>query len=675
MAKSGVISSDTTKVRLRRLLAGLLILALLAIPAPAVADSEVTVSGGGWGHGIGMSQYGAKDLADDGMTAQNIIKYFYTGVSIGTVGNGSLTGHADPLWIGLLQDKSIIQFKAVGGPIDLCLGADCSLTVPAGQQWSIQWVSGEVGKCRFHNAAGTAVGSKADCEGSLTWSGQPDVGIYLPATGDTYGRGEILIKPALAGRFNMVVELGLEEYLYGLAEMPSSWHTQALRAQAIAGRTYALYKAWVWRALESNQTRMDLCACHLYATTFDQKYVGLAKETEVVGSTNYGAKWVAAVDATAGQAATHSASFGRAIQAYYFSSSGGATENNEDAWGGTPVPYLRSVPDPGAWDFWTKSFTPSTFASLLGFVTVDQVKILGTYVSGAPTGLEVTGTGTSGAKSQVFTGNQFRTKLALKSHYVTGVSGVCQANGADGDDLLLYRGSGSYQVVNVGMSGCVLSQLKVGAWAAGWTHVEAVDLDGDGVDEVLFYRKTDGRYVYYKLNNGSLGTKLADGYWASGWDSVEPLNFNSNTGDELLFYRKSDGRFGYYNLTSQGFIGSAVRIGYFGAGWTSVEPVAIHGDDKDEMLFYRKSDGRFAFYNLTEAGTIGTNIRTGWMAANWGIIEPTDLDGDSTDELVFYRTSDGRYAAYDLNPGGFIGSSLGVGYYWTNLVALTSPAR
>jgi hypothetical protein len=257
----------------------------------------------------------------------------------------------------------------------------------------------------------------------------------------------------------------------------------------------------------------------------------------------------------------------------------------------------------------------------------------------------------------------------------SAVALACPPDGADGDDLLLYRVSGSYQVANVGLSGCVVSQVKVGTWGAGWTHIEAVDLDGDGVDEVLFYRKTDGRYVYYKLNSGSLGTKLADGYWGSGWDSVEPVNFSSNSGDELLFYRKSDGRFGYYNLTSQGVIGSAVRDGYFATGWTSVEPVAIHGDDKDEMLFYRKSDGRFAFYNLTALGTIGTNIRTGWMATNWGIIEPTDLDGDSTDELVFYRTSDGRYAAYDLNPGGFIGSSLGVGYYWTNLVALTSPAR
>ncbi|MEX1133643.1 MAG: SpoIID/LytB domain-containing protein, partial [Acidimicrobiia bacterium] len=416
------------------------------MPFPAAADTEVTVSGGGWGHGIGMSQYGAKNLAESGMSATEIIQYFYTGVAIESVGTNGLTGHADPLWIGLLQDKSIIHFTPVGGSANLCLGADCSLTAPAGEEWSIRWVSGETGKCQFYDASGVAVGAKGDCEGSLTWTGQPSVGVYLPGTGNTYGRGEILIKPALAGRFNMVVELGLEEYLYGLAEMPSSWHTQALGAQAIAGRTYALYKAWVWRALETNQARMEGCSCHLYATTSDQKYVGMSKETEVVDGVDYGAKWVAAVDATSGQAATHASSSGRAIQAYYFSSSGGATENNEDAWGGSPLPYLRSVPDPGAWDFWTKSFTPSTFASLLGFVTVDQVKILGTYDSGAPTGLQVTGTGSSGAKSEVLTGNQFRTKLTLKSHYVTGVSGVCQVNGADGDDLLLYRGSGSYQV-------------------------------------------------------------------------------------------------------------------------------------------------------------------------------------------------------------------------------------
>jgi hypothetical protein len=63
------------------------------------------------------------------------------------------------------------------------------------------------------------------------------------------------------------------------------------------------------------------------------------------------------------------------------------------------------------------------------------------------------------------------------------------------------------------------------------------------------------------------------------------------------------------------------------------------------------------------------------MGVNWDLIEPSDLDGDGTDELVYYRKSDGRYAAYDLNPGGFIGSSLGAGNYWTNLAAITSPAR
>ncbi len=258
----------------------------------------------------------------------------------------------------------------------------------------------------------------------------------------------------------------------------------------------------------------------------------------------------------------------------------------------------------------------------------------------------------------------------------TAVESICYSNGADGDDILGYHPSGDYRFVDVGMAGCVVEIIKMGAYGSGWSHIEAVDLSGDGDDELVFYRKSDGRYVYYELtSSGGLGAKHAEGYWGSGWDAVEPVNLDGDAADELMFYRKSDGRFGYYNLTSEGVIGSAVRASYFGAGWTSLEPVDIDGDGDDEMMFYRKSDGRFAYYNLKSDGTIGTSVRTGYMGLNWDLIEPTDLDGDGTDEMVFYRASDGRFAAYDLNLGGYIGSSLGVGYYEPGLVSITSPLR
>ncbi len=661
--------SDNSSVS-RRVVFGAFFSTLLLLIPSAALGAEITIEGGGWGHGIGMSQHGAQELAEQGSDAHEIIQYFYTGATIGDVGSGALVGHADPLWIGLLQDKSIIEFDPVGGDVTLCLGEDCSLTASAGDglDWSIKAFGGI---CQFYNGD-DPVGGSGDCFATLTWDNQPDTAVSIPTLGYTFGRGEIQIKPAPSNRFHMVLEIGLEEYLYGIGEMPSSWHSEALGAQAIASRTYALYKAWVYRDIESNDARMEACSCHLYATIYDQKYIGLAKETE--GTNGYwGDIWRAAVDATAGEAAVHTHSAGRAIEAYFFSSTGGASENNEDAWGGTPRPYLRSVSDPGATS-WIETFDADLFASLLGFSIVSDVTILGTYESGAPTGLLVEGEDASGPLTIELTGQEMRSSLSLDSHYITSLTGFCSDAGGVGDDLLLYHDDGDYVYANVSSTGCIVEKVKTGAYSALWSVVEAVDLSGDGDDELVFYRKSDGRYVYYELtSSGGLGAKHAEGYWGSGWDAVEPVNLDGDAADELMFYRKSDGRFGYYNLTSEGVIGSAVRASYFGAGWTSLEPVDIDGDGDDEMMFYRKSDGRFAYYNLKSDGTIGTSVRTGYMGLNWDLIEPTDLDGDGTDEMVFYRASDGRFAAYDLNLGGYIGSSLGVGYYEPGLVSITSP--
>jgi SpoIID/LytB domain protein len=82
-----------------------------------------------------------------------------------------------------------------------------------------------------------------------------------------------------------------------------------------------------------------VCNCALFASSFDQVYAGWDKEAGVDGD-----RWVAAVDATSGEVVTYQ---GQTIQAFYMSSSGGFTEDNENVWGGTPIPYLRGVCDPG----------------------------------------------------------------------------------------------------------------------------------------------------------------------------------------------------------------------------------------------------------------------------------------------------------------------------------------
>jgi stage II sporulation protein D len=118
--------------------------------------------------------------------------------------------------------------------------------------------------------------------------------------------------------------LPLETYVRGVisAEMPASWPAAALEAQAVAVRTYAL-------TAHAGGSRFDV-----YSDTRSQVYLGPSAET---ASTN------AATIATAGQIVTYA---GQPAITYFFASSGGHTEDVQNAFGGAAEPWLVGVPDP-----------------------------------------------------------------------------------------------------------------------------------------------------------------------------------------------------------------------------------------------------------------------------------------------------------------------------------------
>ena len=138
------------------------------------------------------------------------------------------------------------------------------------------------------------------------------------------GRAEVVRNSAgLAG----VNELPMEEYLYGVVprELPPVpfGELEALKAQAVAARTYAL----------SGLGKRAAEGFDLLPTTSDQVYGGLAAEHPLASQ---------AVDETRGVVAVHE---GKLIQALYSSTSGGYTANNEDVFNSAPVAYLRGVRD------------------------------------------------------------------------------------------------------------------------------------------------------------------------------------------------------------------------------------------------------------------------------------------------------------------------------------------
>ena len=146
----------------------------------------------------------------------------------------------------------------------------------------------------------------------------------LQVEGKRY-RGRFQLHKAAGGRLNVVNVLGLEEYLYGVVprEMPSAWPPEALKAQAVVSRTYAVYQK------ERNRTRdFDICN-----TTTSQVYGGCEAER---------ASTSRAVDETRGRILTYN---GRVALPYFHSNSGGVTEDAKNVWL-VDIPYLKTVPDP-----------------------------------------------------------------------------------------------------------------------------------------------------------------------------------------------------------------------------------------------------------------------------------------------------------------------------------------
>ena len=197
--------------------------------------------------------------------------------------------------------------------------------------------------------------------------------------------------------------VGLDDYVQGVigAEMPASWAPQALETQAVAARTYAI------------TTDVDGGFFNLYADTRSQMYRGVAAETPST---------VAAVAATAGQIVTYD---GAPAVTYFFASSGGYTENVEDAWpGATAEPWLRGVPDPydGAggdpYHRWTRQMSLSTATrDLGGLVKGKLLSIKVTETGASPRIMKAKVTGTAG--STTVTGAQLESAFGLLSTWAS----------------------------------------------------------------------------------------------------------------------------------------------------------------------------------------------------------------------------------------------------------------
>lgn len=207
-------------------------------------------------------------------------------------------------------------------------------------------------------------------------------------------------------RDNVIRTYPLKEYLYRLQEEPDSWPAQGLRVLMVAARTYTL--SVIARGKHAKDG-YDICSygscCQAFVETIDP-----AKRPNTV----------AAVNATAGERITYK---GNTITAAYSSCCGGYTAGVDEAWGGTPIPYLSPVYDDAcaadedhdwqvtmAWDELQaklNSNADTAVGTLYGF------DVLSRWTSGRVKQVRIDGSG----GSKTVSGTLFASVVGLQTHF------------------------------------------------------------------------------------------------------------------------------------------------------------------------------------------------------------------------------------------------------------------
>lgn len=304
--------------------------ASIAAPDPS-PPATIVFYGHGYGHGVGMSQYGARGRALAGQDAATILAHYYQGTTPGT------TDPKRSVRILVLHDFKASATK----PLQL---------FGRGGSWTIDGIAATFprdAQLRVRTAGTGFRVTVRDAAGSLLLDRVTKSSLRVRAANVAAARIQVWSKPGSFDRYRGVIRLrrtasgidainetSLDLYLRGVvpAEMPASWPVEALRAQAIAARSYAA------RRLHPKTGFYDL-----YDDTRAQVYRGSLGEKP---TTN------AVVAGTAGQVLRSGTSIANTL---YHSTGGGATEDNENVFTSAsgsivagPVPYLRGSSDRAA---------------------------------------------------------------------------------------------------------------------------------------------------------------------------------------------------------------------------------------------------------------------------------------------------------------------------------------
>jgi stage II sporulation protein D len=407
-------------VRRTGILSLLLVSALLGASSvaapPARADTPPVYHfyGAGYGHGVGMGAWGVYGMALKHWSATGILHHFYPGTSVATA--------TDPPFIrvGLVQGATSIPIQAWKGAAQLRMGnpntGTLVATIPNGATWTVVDRSGHYW---IKRGDGTYVGGHG--YGSTTnnlYVRFAAIGsiLYLPQRGYHFNHGFMelnLYKPCstCTTKERIILQLATENYVEGVGEVPATWPSTALHVFAVAARTYVTYKVHA-----VGQHRPG-CNCGIWYVG-EQFFIGYNRNMQT-GAAN----WLKAVHDTSHVMVLYQ---GSAIVAAYSTSTGGHSQSNVEEWGGTQIPYLKSVCDPGdyvdpnQYKTWETTITKATVTDRLTTRFGQHVGAIESFsVLARSDSMRITSIRINGAHgSYVVSGNAFRGALGLKTALV-----------------------------------------------------------------------------------------------------------------------------------------------------------------------------------------------------------------------------------------------------------------
>jgi stage II sporulation protein D len=352
-------------------------------PGPTTLPSSITLYGRGYGHGVGLSQYGANGRAAAGQDYLTILGHYYQGTTTNLIPNSMVRVLVLSGWAATSTNP--LRLYGLGGPWTFD-GIATSFPADA-QARLIPTVSGTTTTWRLTVTAldGTVLHDAAS-SGDLRMRPASSATILrLYSKPSTYDRFRGVLHIMAKTTVTVVNEVPMESYLQGVvpSEMPYTWSIAALRAQAVASRSYAAVRL-----------HPATGAWDIYDDTRSQVYRGVLAEHSTTNN---------AISSTAGRVVWYA---GGVANTLYHSAGGGATESNQFAFvsasGGLVSPavaYLQGssdrAPDGSAYDkaspYATWHTATYSLAQIQAWFAADSRTNVGTLVA-----LDLTHRGVSG---------------------------------------------------------------------------------------------------------------------------------------------------------------------------------------------------------------------------------------------------------------------------------------